>query len=542
MINNGARGGRARLAITAGLAAAIALGGVAAPTMQASAATITVNQAITGSYNAYKLINGTFTKDADGKLQISDAKLVDGTKDALVAVLEAAGKKLDTTHGDTALANSVTDALIKLSNSKGLQSVANKLVKKLTDTQVTATKTASAADGTLTFDNVEQGYYLIAAGETPKGAKTSAMLLPVTGEGATATLKGTTPTVDKTINDPDAGLVTGNGATLPVITAPTYTITGTVSSNISDFDTYQYKLVDTMPKGVDVAAEEIQNGGSWKAAIKVSSAKVTTAVDVTDKFTASVASGTSENSVAMWAVADLKAVLKEAGITGADMASAKVVLTYSPVYDQHDIDALYANYSKLDDPQVNTVHIEFSNDPYTGGEDSTDTTPDDKTKLYSYNLEIKKVDDKGDALKGAEFTLTDAEGNTVGKDITAGDTGTFSFTGLDSGKQYTLTETKVPQGKKGIAPIKFTINANKNTDGETIDSITPTEGEDPSNAATFTVDGNNTATIDVKIVNVDGPDLPLTGQAGIAAGVAVGGLLIAVSAVAMVRKRGNAAE
>ena len=58
---------------------------------------------------------------------------------------------------------------------------------------------------------------------------------------------------------------------------------------------------------------------------------------------------------------------------------------------------------------------------------------------------VKKVDGiSGSALSGAEFELTDAEGQVVAT-ATNGEDGMFSFRELTEGR-YTLTETKVPEG------------------------------------------------------------------------------------------------
>ena len=58
---------------------------------------------------------------------------------------------------------------------------------------------------------------------------------------------------------------------------------------------------------------------------------------------------------------------------------------------------------------------------------------------------VKKVDGTSDsAVSGAEFELTDAEGQVVAT-ATSGEDGMFSFRELIEGR-YTLTETKVPEG------------------------------------------------------------------------------------------------
>ncbi len=58
---------------------------------------------------------------------------------------------------------------------------------------------------------------------------------------------------------------------------------------------------------------------------------------------------------------------------------------------------------------------------------------------------VKKVDGtSGSAVSGAEFTLTDAEGQVIAA-AASGEDGLFSFRDLTEGT-YTLTETKVPEG------------------------------------------------------------------------------------------------
>ena len=109
-------------------------------------------------------------------------------------------------------------------------------------------------------------------------------------------------------------------------------------------------------------------------------------------------------------------------------------------------------------------------------------------------------------------------------------------TGLDSVVEYTLTETQVPSGHKAIDPIKFKIAATVSTEGDEVTAISATETADPSNAATFTVDD---ATVVATVVNLSGPQMPVTGAAGIAGGIVVGGALIAVSAASLRKKRAS---
>lgn len=89
---------------------------------------------------------------------------------------------------------------------------------------------------------------------------------------------------------------------------------------------------------------------------------------------------------------------------------------------------------------------------------------------------------------------------------------------------------------EAIDPIKFKIAATVSTEGDEVTAISATETADPSNAATFTVDD---ATVVATVVNLSGPQMPVTGAAGIAGGIVVGGALIAVSAASLRKKRAS---
>ena len=73
----------------------------------------------------------------------------------------------------------------------------------------------------------------------------------------------------------------------------------------------------------------------------------------------------------------------------------------------------------------NEVKFDFSNNPnhdYHGDDfdkdDPKGTTPESKTKTYTTSLKIKKVDENGTALAGAEFTL---KGNSLNRTVLTGD-------------------------------------------------------------------------------------------------------------------------
>lgn len=528
----------ARMVCTAGLIGATVFGSVVmcAPLAASAepAGTLTIANASVGRYKVYQLFAADNVVDG----VISNASLNADNADVLISVLGEYGLNTSTLSADpVAKANAVADYLANTLADKQ-QEVANKIAVKL-NSAGTVAQTVTPVDGVLTVTGLDAGYYLVmsdASDSTWGGAgtsMTSAMLIPLGTSGVSATAKIKVPTLekfvkvdngqwDKDFSDvADAGLI--DGALTPV----SYKLVGTMPANIAEYGSYKYMFTDVMPEGVTVTADEVKPGGSWKTKITCNG------VDLSSAFDTSVS---ADGRTIAWSCADVKKALLDAGVT--DLAAAKVEVSYTVVLDDADKAALYSAQSTLDKPQVNAAKLTFSNNPLAGGEGTTSDTPEDTTKLYSYNLVINKVKGSGDsatALTGAKFTLTAAGGKVAGKDITAADNGTFTFTGLGAGVEYTLTETTVPSDMKAIAPIKFTINATAQ-DGAVV-KVEASENSDPSNAATFTASGS---TITGTVVNVPGQSLFKTGAEGITFGVTVGGIALVLSVAAILKNRKDA--
>lgn len=110
----------------------------------------------------------------------------------------------------------------------------------------------------------------------------------------------------------------------------------------------------------------------------------------------------------------------------------------------------------------NTVYLEYDND----GDDVHDRTPDDTVVVYTYGVQIYKLDSDGKTpLQGAEFEIADATGKVLDKGVT-GEDGKLNFARLAPGT-YTVTETKAPAGYQLLADsITVTVTAdNATTDG-----------------------------------------------------------------------------
>ncbi len=562
----------ARAACVAGLSLSL-VSGVAAPAVTAFAAPVD-GFAITGAvqgeaYRVHKLFGGSFTTDAEGKLHMGDITLNTDNQARIIDALKAVGVDVEDAKpesmSDIAWANHLAEKIAGLPEAKR-QSFGNKLAGMLYDVDGAATATA-AADGTADVSGLADGYYLICADKANSGegyVATSAILVPVQGgkvaqggdeAGNSVAVKKSVPTVTKQIKNDlsgretiwdgdfgkvaDAGLLKlGDGEFTSRVE---YEITGTVPSNIADFlGAYKYSIVDEIPDGMDAEMSDTTRN-NIDYSLKVRGVTVTNEdgevnpspqIGIDNGLKMTIA---EDGKTITWTVADLKTALSNLGVAEEDMKDVQLVATVA-VHTTND--DWWNGAHSLANPMVNTAHAEFSHVPYVTGEE-TNSTKEDQAKLYTYDLRLDKVDEAAEALKGAKFTLTSSsygESKTVARNVTANDDGTFTFRGLEADVEYTLTETQVPAGHKAIDPISFKIAATVSAEGDEVTAITATETADPSNAATFTVDD---ATVVATVVNLAGPEMPVTGMAGIAGGLIAGGVLIAVSGAKLAKKKAD---
>jgi len=105
-----------------------------------------------------------------------------------------------------------------------------------------------------------------------------------------------------------------------------------------------------------------------------------------------------------------------------------------------------------------------------------DTYTLDAEKMATASLSLKKVNEDGEVLRGAKFTLShvDAEGVKTALDTYSVDAnGEVTIEGLMAGKTYELKETKAPMGYVALdEAIRFTVTA----DGADITAFNLPEG------------------------------------------------------------------
>lgn len=399
-------------------------------------------------------------------------------------------------------------------------------------------------------------------GNVPKSEKKIVETV-TTGEGEDAT------TTDQRVDVNEASI----GDTV------NYEITGTLPTNIADYNTYYYVFTDTLSKGLTYQNDvkvEVVNGG--------------TATEVTQYFyigTASVeATGATTITIG---IQDLLALKNVQGVT--IDASTQIVVTYSATLNENAVIAGEGN--------PNVVVLDYSNDPNNSGTGAatpptenpgkpepshpTGETPEDKVVTYTTELTILKNDENENILAGAEFTLSGngvnivlvttekftvdntngtyyllkngtytttapnesnsadyastetkysktttvvAKGNGKTENTVVGtvdpSTGLLTFTGLGAGT-YTITETKTPAGYNTIKPITFTLTFNAESKIFVSDNTSVKVGTDNK--------------LDTTIVNQSGATLPSTGGMGTTIFYVLGSVLVLAAVVLLVTKK-----
>lgn len=541
----------ARLAVTAGLTAALSFGGVMAPVTMAFAAegdgSITISQAEKNdgtTFKAYQIFKATVTdtenggKTAQNITWASDTvstKVIDAINcwendHSLKAEDKLPNKPTPqevadfiTAHAGDCTAGSESTKGTRIATDNILYAVAN-AVKNETpvDSDIVA-GTPWSPD-----DDHGNGYYLFVTNESSLGTDkkntgTSPIFALVGGEAVTVAEKTSIPTVNKQIlaATPVDPTQQTNGwagvANSQIGQEVTYKLTGKVADNYATYDSYAYKFTDTLSNGLDYVKDSLNvyaldSSGNYTL-IDDTAYKLTTPSNDSRVLTVDFVVDKDNN----------KKGLKD--VQGVD-ADTQIVVFYraklnkNAVTGNGDSDGKKGNY--------NTVKLEYSNNPST---EETGTSVESGAGDFTFKLNLNKVDqgtEKG--LKGAEFSIQSADADTLNqyvasknspdgkvvagqlvnfsdKDIpdylkfSSDDKGKIEVKGLDAGS-YKVTEIKAPNDKYTVAnPFTFTIKADYKDDAAELEKITvsPSQNDERrSDVALGTLDntpGDNTLTV-----------------------------------------------
>ena len=498
--------------------------------VSASAAKITIaDDPISGAtYVAYKLLNAENVPQTDSQGNVT------GTDNYAYSVYEtyravlAAALRLTNTAEDPATDAEIIEAIREMNDdAEALQDFADDVYAAIKDS--TPDKTASNN----VFDGIDQGYYLIAEttlGTAPDGTTDTFSLVMLDTAGldeVTVETKEDLPTVEKEVqerNDSTGENSWGDYADHDIGDDVSFRITGTVSDEYANYNSYDYQFVDTMEPGLTLNADSI--------VITIGN------VDVTDQFTI------TSTDQSFTAVANLKT------LTGVTVTSAStVVVNYTAELNE--------NATRGSNWNENEVVLNYENNPYYEAEPGTGETPPpphtpgqtpkDTAIVFTFEGDVNKVDADGDPLEGAGFTLykwygtnTDGSWIQVGEEIKSGSNGLLAWPGLDDGK-YKLEETSVPAGYNKAEDLQFQVVARyTETEPYTLTSLTILDKNgnaiDSGADAQFSVEMTS-GIFTTQIVNQTGAELPSTGSIGTTVFYALGGILVLAAIVLLVTKK-----
>lgn len=566
----------ARLAVTAGLTAALSFGGVMAPVTMAFAdgATATPNSITINKYNnngnengnvqykAYRIFKADVVdgKDGSGKVVSNIDWASPEAKNAVLGYLSNVPKSgITASSSAQAAAKYLTDHADGIGETTPIENsnLFNGLAKEV-EKSVTQTGSSFAAGNVFTPQdkdgNALQGYYLfvtdgstLGTEEKPvKNTGTSPIFAVVGDALVTVNEKTSIPTVEKKIKN-DNGSDWADKADSQMGQQVKYKLTGTVASNIATFGTYHYEFSDKLSGGLTADANSVV----VKIGDKVLHCNVTPGADT--GYDVSI----DANNTLTVKFTDLKAAAKQAGAT-LD-GSSNVVVTYTAMLDP----VKAANVTVGGTGNDNAVKLIYSNNPM--GEGTGESVPD-TVRDYTYALKLVKVDsvETTKKLEGVRFTIqatTPDDASSNGKfvqekgnldadpyEFTTNKNGEISVAGLDAGT-YTVHEVKDSNpGYNTLDDFTFTIKAdglNKN-EGEELDQNTRANtlkvtAQKPE-SATMVTPSVDDGTVTLTVKNKKGSNLPLTGLNGVTFTWIAGGAVLCIGVAHLVRSRKQAEE
>ena len=583
----------ARLAVTAGLTAALSFGGVMAPVTMAFAAdpaattnSITINKNGKNGdvkYKAYQIFKAKVFDEKDGKV----ASDIEWANDAI-------GKKVITAiKGSTDYSELVkTDHNKELADSATAPVVAEWLSQNVNGTPSTATNSSGTrvAPGNVLYeiaaavsgkkqgvaeetvagnltadaswtrpDEKGDGYYLFVpdglTDSTKPNSGTSPIFAIVGGHPVVVTEKTSIPTVEKKILDDTADTDAANAEESNWKNSGDawigqdidYRLTGHVADNIASYNTYYYEFQDTLSKGLKVVKNSNGSPNGLHVYIVDNGGKKEVAPDADKGYTATVTPG--ETELLNVTFKNLKTVQTTKGEPIEVSAASKVVVTYKA--------QLTSDVEYKADGTTNEVKLVYSNNPMT---DDKGTSESDKVTDYVFGLDVTKTDadpknvnaklvagfkvkmiKEGDkeVADGGQWLTADGglttEVNKAGEFKTETNNKVF-IPGLVEGT-YEISETTTPSGYNTIAPFQITVKPTYDTAG----NLTGLTVSDTSNMVETNASIDSTK-IPVTIKNKKGSGLPLTGLNGVTFTWIAGGAVLCIGVAHLIRSRKQAEE
>lgn len=585
----------ARLAVTAGLTAALSFGGVMAPvTMAFAAGTPTVTQSgnvtikediyTDTTFKGIQIFKAKVTQDLEGVNNWNGDKTLSDIEWASDAVKDAVTGEFANTSDDTKPSDNDAQKWadwLKTKTEGEYKSGTDKTTKL--DAGITLDKIAKALEGANitegtdecktsaggTFTGLNTGYWLFvtksvsrnpnAVAERNTDTFTSPIFAVVGGSAETIAPKKQVPTVTKAVKD-DAKDSTFGSPEEPNKAADSqmddyvdYLLTGTVAGNINTYSTYKYTFTDNLPKSMTPKFKD--SSTTPDVTVKIGNTEVKTGC-YTAKY---------ENDTITVDFTNLKNCTDVKGTAISLNSDSKVTVEYKAKLDStkiFDNGKIKKEFDGLvGKAQENKVTLTYSNNPHGDGEGNTVIHP---AYDYTYGIDVTKVgsdtvNDKNPTLSGVKFTLQEKNGGTIENkyidakgvkhnegevvQLTTDNDGKINVVGLDEGT-YVLKEVEPAPGYNNSAAsgVTFTISRTLNQAGT---DVTP-------DATSAIVAGQDVVQTDsakaevgklsFTIVDQKGTGLPLTGLNGVTFTWIAGGAVLCIGVAHLIRSRKQAEE
>lgn len=523
--------------------------------------------AATSTVPTSQTIDENSAADAQGKYTISVAS--DDTHtytvyQILTGTLIAGESKLGNPQwgADAAQTDPATvNAFIESITAAGLTNV------QIDDLVKAQLKSDAAGQGTVSSSNsldVVPGYYLLVdtTENLADGDAKSLNMVAVFNDITITPKKGTVES-EKHVDDQNDSDSTDHSelkdsADYDIGDSIPYTLTMTLPDDYANYKQYKIVFTDDMSAGLTYNND---------AKIFYGEADTTgTSITFVEGGTSSYTTP-SAGKVYTYTIANLKA---------ADATDAQKALTAGSVITIKYTATLNSNAVIGSAGNPNKYKVDFSSNPNqdASGTPDTNDTPWDTNIVFTYKTVFNKVDQEGNALTGADFTLYKFVENANGADTYNGKKGTwtdvttlgsgnnkpskvkaahttgegadaktaenakFTFSGIDAGV-YKLVESATPAGYNTLEDQIFTITATHDlvSDNPALTELTGTDG------ASFTMTPNITdASLTADIENKQGAELPSTGGIGTTIFYIIGAILVIGAGVILVTRRRMSAK